>query len=127
MRVIAAKVLDPTHLELSEPLALRSGLRIAVTVNEDESEPVVSATGKAEQPAPARPLRHRQREHAWLRTHGDVLRAYAGHWLVLEGEEIIAHGDDPAELVTQARDRGIRSPYVFFVEPPQPGVVKIGL
>ena len=77
--------------------------------------------------ATRRPLGHRQREQEWRRTHGDVLCGYAGEWLVLEGEEIIAHGDDPAALVTQARERGIRSPYVFFVEPAQPGVVKIGI
>jgi len=116
MRSIAATVLDPTHLELTEPLAMRSGVRVEVTV---KSPP--------ESEAAPRRLRHREREQAWRQANGDVLRAYAGQWLVLEGEEIVASGADPAELVRQARARGIGSPYLFFVEPSEPGVVKIGL
>jgi hypothetical protein len=117
MTVLEATVLDSTHLELTKPLMLRAGARISVAVRglDDGSS------------APPRPLGHRQREQAWRRTHGDVLHGYAGEWLVLEGEEIIAHGDDPANLVKQARAHGIRSPYVFFVEPVQPGVIKIGI
>ena len=116
MRSIAATILDPTHLELSEPLSARSGSQVEVTVHDTSSAETVP-----------RKLRHREREHAWRRTHGDVLRAYTGQWLVLEGEEIVAHGADPSELVRKARARGIRSPFVFFVEPSEPGVVKIGL
>jgi len=114
MKVLEAKVLDPMHLELTKPLALMAGSRISVAVSEVDDET-------------SRPLGHRRKEQAWRRTHGDVLRDYAGEWLVLEGEEIVAHGDDPADLVKHARERGIRSPYVFFVEPVQPGVVKIGI
>lgn len=117
MTVLDATVLDPRHLELAEPLSLRAGARVSVTVNDVGGGPRVSS----------RSLGHRQREQEWRRTHGEVLRGYAGKWLVLEGEEIIAHGDDPKDLVRQARDRGIRSPYVFFVEPVQPGVVKLGI
>ena len=117
MTVLEATVLDPMHLELAKPLRLRVGARISVAVNDVDEGPSASP----------RPLGHRQREQEWRRTHGDVLRGYAGEWLVLEGEEIIAHGDDPADLVKQARARGIRSPYVFFVEPVLPGVVKIGI
>ena len=115
-------VLDSTHLELTEPLALRSGARIDVAVSEDGGD---SAAGSDSEEA--RPLSFRQREEAWCRTHQEALLACAGQWVVLEGEEIVVHGDDPVELVTQARNQGIRSPYIFFVEPPQPGVFKIGL
>ncbi len=117
MTVLEATVLDPMHLELAKPLTLRVGARISVAVEELDD-------GSS---APPRPLGHRQREQAWRRTHGDVLCGYAGEWLVLEGEEIIAHGGDPVDLVKQARERGIRSPYVFFIEPVQPGVIKIGI
>ncbi len=130
MRVIAATVLDPTHLELTEPLELRSGAQVAVAVHEGGPAPTVPATGPAEpvSSAPPRRLRFRERENEWRRTHGDVLREYAGQWLVLEGDQIVAHGDDPAPLVARAREHGIDSPYVFYVEPPRPpGVVKMGL
>jgi hypothetical protein len=130
MRVIAATVLDPTHLELTEPLELRSGAQVAVAVHEDEHTSTDSSTGPTEPDSstPPRRLRFRERENEWRRTQGEVLRAYAGQWLVLEGEEIVAHGDDPAPLVARAREHGIRSPYVFYVEPPRgPGIVKMGL
>jgi hypothetical protein len=94
-----------------------------VVVSEDGEE---TDTATLEATAPG-PVNHRQREQVWRQTHGDILRGYAGQWLVLEGEEVIAHGDDPADLVRQARERGISSPYIFFVEPATPGVVKIGL
>ncbi len=126
MRVIAATVVDSTHLELTEPLALRSGARIEVTVPDDGRESA-SARSDDEPAKEARPLSFRQREEAWCRTHQDALLAHAGQWIVLEGEQIVAHGDDPVPLVAQARAQGIRSPYVFYVEPPQPGVFKIGL
>ncbi len=124
MTVVEATVLDPIHLELTKPLAIRSGVRVSVVVKEGDDE-VDSAPLEA--PAAPLPLGHRQVEQAWRRENGDVLRGYAGKWLVLEHEEVIAHGDDPADLVRQARERGIRSPYVFFVEPVQPGVVKYGI
>ncbi len=130
MRVIAATVLDPTHLELTEPLELRSGAQVAVAVHEDDHTQTIPPTGPTEPDASATPsrLRFRERENEWRRTHADVLRAYAGQWLVLEGEQIVAHGDDPAPLVARAREHGIRSPYVFYVEPRRiPGVVKMGL
>ncbi len=123
MKVIVARVLDSTHLELTEPLAVPSGARVEVAVSGGE-DPITTAT---DEPAEARPLQFRRREDDWCRTHGDDLLAYAGQWIVLEGEEIIAHGGDPTELVRQARARGIASPYLFYVEPSRPGVVKIGL
>ncbi len=73
------------------------------------------------------PLRSRQREQEWCRTHLELLHSYTGQWVVLEGEEIVAHGSDVTRLVKQARNRGIQSPYVFFVEPYDPGVAKLGL
>jgi hypothetical protein len=39
---------------------------------------------------------------------------------MVEGEEIVAHSKEPAELVRVAKERGIKIPYIFFVEPPLP-------
>lgn len=70
----------------------------------------------------------RRRELEWRRAHGEVLRAFAGQWVVLEGEEIVAHGDDPATLAAAARVRGIQVPYIFYVEPTRDkDVVRMGL
>ncbi len=77
---------------------------------------------------PPRRLRYRQREYEWRQSHRAYLRKLTNQWIVLEGEEIVAHGEDPVQLVEQAREKGIDRPYVFYVEPPRPdGVVKIGL
>jgi hypothetical protein len=55
------------------------------------------------------------------------LRQFARQWVVLEGEEIVAHGDDPLQVVAEARAKGIHVPYVFYVEDPDEKVVKMGL
>ena len=55
------------------------------------------------------------------------LQAYAGEWVVLEDGTVIEHGADLVELVKRARARGIQKPYVHFVEPFEPGVIKLGL
>lgn len=69
----------------------------------------------------------RNRESAWKQRHHDLLQALAGQWVIVEGDELIVHGQDPAALVSAARCRGIQIPYIFFVEPLAHGVVKIGL
>ena len=61
---------------------------------------------------------HRNQELEWRRTHREVLRNFAGQWVVLEGEEIVTHGEDPQQLVAQARAKGIRVPYIFYVGKP---------
>jgi tRNA A-37 threonylcarbamoyl transferase component Bud32 len=47
--------------------------------------------------------------------------------VIVEGEQLISHGQDPARLVDEARARGIRVPYIFFVEPSAENTVKLGL
>jgi len=62
----------------------------------------------------------RQSEFEWIRTHPQVLRRLAGQWVVLEGDEIVAHGKNAARVVGSARRKGIAVPFVFYVEPPDP-------
>ncbi len=69
----------------------------------------------------------RTRELAWRRDHLEILSAHAGQWVVLEGDKLVAHGPDPAALVAEARTRGIRVPYVFFVDSRAADVVSMGL
>jgi len=61
---------------------------------------------------------HRTRELEWRRTHREVLRNFAGQWVVLEGEEIVAHGKDPQQVVIEARTKDIQVPYIFHVGKP---------
>ena len=63
------------------------------------------------------PHPHRAREWAWRAANIERLRReFLDQWIVLEDEEIVAHGADPVELVNAARRRGIRVPYVFRIE-----------
>jgi hypothetical protein len=64
-----------------------------------------------EPPAPG----HRTRELEWRRTHREVLRNFAGQWVVVEGEQVVTHGKDPQQVVVDARAKGIRIPYIFYV------------
>jgi Family of unknown function (DUF5678) len=69
----------------------------------------------------------RNRELEWRRTHPEILKSLENEWVVLEGEEIIAHGPNPIEVVATARSKGIKTPYVFYVESFSEGVSKMGL
>jgi predicted RNase H-like HicB family nuclease len=71
--------------------------------------------------------RFRERELEWRRTHAETLRQFENEWVVLQGDEIIAHGSDAARVIQEARARGIKRPYVFFVEQMNENVITIGL
>lgn len=125
MKAVTAKILDETHLEVSQPLTGSPGRSIEIFLPDGDSAPDRSRPRGEEQAVQGRRLR--EREEAWCRSHPEILRRFAGQWLVVEGEEIIAHGKDPAGLVEEARAQGVRIPYVFYVEAPRPGVARLGL
>jgi hypothetical protein len=134
MRTLAAKVLDSTHLELSEPILSRPGQHIEVSIARGWAEARqgaaavpsgVATTAPASAPGLSPP--RRARELAWRRTHDKELDAYTGQWIVLEGEEVMSHGHHPAKVLEQARERGVEVPYIFFVEDVKPNVFKMGL
>lgn len=73
-------------------------------------------------------VKNRDCELAWRQSHRDELqRRFAGEWVVLEGEEVVAHSGDAAQAMEQARAKGVAVPFVFYVDPPQPNVFHIGL
>lgn len=74
-----------------------------------------------------KPAQHRSREVAWRRANQAMLRALEGQWVVIEAEQLIAHGDDPGRLVAEVRTKGVQVPYIFFVEPSSEGTFKLGL
>jgi hypothetical protein len=61
---------------------------------------------------------HRQREFEWIETHADEMRRLAGEWVVLEGDQLIAHGKNAGRVLATAKRKGIGVPFVFYVEPP---------
>jgi hypothetical protein len=69
-------------------------------------------------------LSNRTRELEWRKNpHPE----FVGQWVVVEGDQVIAHGADPAEVVRQAREKGVSVPYLFRVEEPARDVAEIGL
>ncbi len=74
---------------------------------------------------PQLPFRHRELE--WLRTHKEVVQKLAGQWIVVEGEEIIAYGDNPLQVVAEARAKGIQIPYIIHLAIARKDEVLIGL
>ncbi len=132
--------LDPTHLGWRADNPTFQILRMAVLSNlllyataegylhlAPSSLSAITPIGKE----PRRPESHawgqRSREVAFQQAHPEALRPFAGQWVVLEGETIVAHGDDPARVVSDARSKGVRIPYVFFVEEATDDVAWIGL
>jgi uncharacterized protein DUF5678 len=59
-------------------------------------------------------IRDRSRETEWLRKHRDE---YAGQWVALDGERLIASGDDLKEVASTARRLGAADALMMRVEP----------
>jgi hypothetical protein len=55
---------------------------------------------------------HRQRELEWIETRPDEMRRLAGEWVVLEGEDLVAHGKHATRVVATARRKGIKVPFL---------------
>ncbi len=71
---------------------------------------------------------HRQHEFDRIETHGEEMRRLAGEWIVLEGDQLVAHGKNAARVFAKARRKGIAVPFVFYVEPPAAeGTAQFGL
>ena len=132
MRTLEAKVLDPTHLELSEPIPFGSGQHVQISLDARQNDRpgaarLKTATEEPPSKAPGLSPPRRHSELAWRQSHEDHLQAYVGQWVVLEGEEIVAHGEDPTQVIEQATRAGIDTPYIFYVEDVAADIVQMGL
>jgi hypothetical protein len=58
------------------------------------------------------PYIDRSREMAWIAEHQEE---YAGQWVVLDGDRLIGHGDDPVPIVEKARQEGIDRPLIMHL------------
>ncbi len=76
---------------------------------------------------PYRVSSRRETELEWRRTHQDVLRAYVGQWVAVEGDRIVASGSSLAEAARRARAKGVAIPYVFLVDGLGPNAATLGL
>jgi hypothetical protein len=51
----------------------------------------------------------------WLVENRAALEAYRGEWLLISGRLLVAHSGDFAEIRQAIANRGIRSPFVYYV------------
>ena len=54
-------------------------------------------------------------EIRWLRENSSILRDYQGEWLLISGDTLIAHSSDFRTIRTAITERGIVSPFVYYV------------
>jgi hypothetical protein len=91
-------------------------------------QPVAKKSVKSAANGLSSPYGYRVVENEWLNSHPQELRKCIGEYVIVEGTEIIAHGTDPGKLFEIAKKRGIKTPYIFFVEAPlPPNTYRIGL
>lgn len=58
---------------------------------------------------------YRELELTYERTHPNALLKYAGRWIALEGETVVASSTNLTQTIADAQARGIKIPYVFYV------------
>lgn len=56
-------------------------------------------------------------EMQWLSEHHDE---FVGRWVALDGDRLIAVGDEARDVYAEAHARGVESPFVTFVAPNEP-------
>lgn len=61
--------------------------------------------------------RERSREMKWI---DDNRAAYAGQWVAVEGDRLIAAGVDAVDIFAAAKAEGIQIPFVVHVLPVEP-------
>lgn len=60
------------------------------------------------------PIRDRSREDEWIEKHRNE---YAGQWVALDGENLIANGEDLKQVAKTARELGVPDALMVRVEP----------
>lgn len=59
-----------------------------------------------------RPYIDRSREMAWIAEHESE---YAGQWVALDGDRLIAHGDDPMAFKEKVQAEGVEIPFIVHI------------
>lgn len=66
-------------------------------------------------------------EMEWMNKHPEKLRPYAGEYVVVEGTKVVAHSADVGKAIDTAKRKGIKIPFVLFLEPAKPNTFHVGL
>ena len=58
------------------------------------------------------PFNAREHEQEWLRAHAGE---FAGHWVALDGDRLLSHGENGREVLEQAWRQGVEEPLVVRI------------
>jgi hypothetical protein len=99
------KAIFGTRAEITSDITRLSdgGVRVTLT----------SMQGSHEHSGVASHEPNRSREMRWLAEHR---KEYAGQWVVVEGDTLVAHGADAQEVFRQVREAGMTRPFLAHVE-----------
>jgi hypothetical protein len=64
---------------------------------------------------PSMPLAPRELELRWLAHHPEVFREYAGQWIALQDESLVAADPRLSVVMANARARGIARPLIMYI------------
>ena len=77
----------------------------------------------ARKPIPAATLAELAKAERAVRWVAEHRREYAGQWVALDGDRLVASGTDAREVAEAARREGVRAPFLDRVAPePEGGV-----
>ncbi len=93
--------------------AKNSGVSVEDYLEEIANENLSNGNGDAAQVRTVSERVDLSKSHEWLKENR---RKYIGKWVVLDGDRFIGAGDDPRPFVEQARQAGVKVPFVKFVE-----------
>ena len=80
-----------------------------------QQEPQQPSKPPQDRRVPPLPVPDSRREVQWLAAHA---REYAGQWVALDGDRLLAHGPQPQAVWAAAEASGVYLPLVTFVENP---------
>lgn len=60
----------------------------------------------------------RERELRFLAAHPDLEQRFPGEWIAVDGEAVVANGDDLAGVLQRAEDAGHPDPFILSVPDP---------
>jgi hypothetical protein len=90
-------------------------IRLRHLLAQPQQQPQQPSKPPQDRRVPPMPVPDSRREVQWLAAHA---REYAGQWVALDGDRLIAHGPQHHEVWAAAEASGVYLPLVAFVENP---------
>ena len=79
----------------------------------DEAEREKKSNGGENETRLKYDLEQYKKARKWIAENGEK---YMNQWVCLEGDEIIAHGDDGRKVYQTAIAKGIKAPFIHYIE-----------